>query len=96
VQREELLTKCEVFHDEVLAGTQGADYPSDEMPERRGHGRNLIGTPRNKTAPKSFNLRVHDVLMRHSEDPLEINPAGVIAGFFVDASNVYHGFLRMP
>ena len=31
-----------------------------------------------------------------SEDPLEINPAGVSAGFFVDASNVYHGFLRLP
>jgi len=31
-----------------------------------------------------------------SEDPLEINPAGVIAGFFVDARNVYHGFLRLP
>jgi hypothetical protein len=25
-----------------------------------------------------------------------INPAGVIAGFYVDTSNVYHGFLRKP
>jgi len=28
--------------------------------------------------------------------PLAINPAGTITGFYADASNVYHGFLRAP
>ena len=30
----------------------------------------------------------------HSQSPEGINPAGVIAGDYADASNVFHGFVR--
>jgi hypothetical protein len=66
VQRQELLTKRKIFQDEVPTRTQGADNPADEVPEPREHGRNLIQRSGNKTGPKSFILRVHDILMRDS------------------------------
>jgi len=28
--------------------------------------------------------------------PFDINPAGAITGYYIDASSVYHGFLRTP
>jgi hypothetical protein len=41
VQDEQLLKKGEVFEDEILAGTKGANQPT-QMPEPHDHGQNLI------------------------------------------------------
>src|SRR5580700_3321439 len=58
-----------VFHpDQSRRRTPGARNPADEVPEPQKHGRNLIERSGNKTGPKSFTLRVHDILMmdKHS------------------------------
>jgi hypothetical protein len=55
----------QVFEDEVLSGTESADNPAEEVPERHDHGKNLIGTIRIELFTKSFILRVYDVLARH-------------------------------
>jgi hypothetical protein len=40
-----LLPQCEVFEDEVLAGTDCPENQAEEMSKRHDHGKNLIGTP---------------------------------------------------
>jgi hypothetical protein len=35
VKSQQLLTKSQVFEDELLPGTEGADHPAEEMSERR-------------------------------------------------------------
>jgi hypothetical protein len=49
-----LLTKREIFQDESLTGTQGAENPADEVPKRTEHGRDLIGRLATTTACQSF------------------------------------------
>ena len=61
-----MLTQSEVFEDEVPPGTESADHPPEEMPERRDHGKNLIETSRIELFAKSFILRVYDVLANDS------------------------------
>lgn len=66
MESKQLLTESEVFKDEILAGTEGANNPSQEVPEPHDHDKNLIGTPRIELAPKSFILREQEVLTRHT------------------------------
>jgi len=66
VQSQQLPTKSQVFEDEVLPGTERTDQPAEEMSERHDHGMNLIGKVRIEFCPKSFILRVYNVLARHS------------------------------
>jgi hypothetical protein len=66
VQSQQLLTKSQVFEDQVLAGVESADYPPEEMPERQDHGKNFIGKVRIELCAKSFILWMYDVLARHS------------------------------
>jgi hypothetical protein len=66
VQSQQLLTQSQVFEDEVLPGTESADHPPEEMPERYDHGKNLTGTIRIELCAKSYILRGYDVLARHS------------------------------
>jgi hypothetical protein len=40
VQSQQLPAESQVFKDEVLAGTESADYPAEEMSERHDHGKN--------------------------------------------------------
>jgi len=63
-----LLTQSQVFEDEVLAGTESADQPPEEMPKRHDHGKNLIGTVGIELFTKSYILRGYDVLARHRRD----------------------------
>ena len=65
VQSEQLPTESQVFEDEVLAGAKRADDPSEQMPERHSHGKNIIGTIRIQLCAKSFILQMYDVLARH-------------------------------
>ena len=51
-----------IFEDEILPGTEGTDPPSEEMPGRQDHGKNLVGTVRMERFAKSFILRAFDVL----------------------------------
>jgi hypothetical protein len=87
MQSEQLPTESQVFEDEVLAGAKRADDPSEEMPERHNHGKNIIGTIRIQLCAKSFILQVYDVLARHRAEkvglgfklpslPLEIGQLG--------------------
>jgi hypothetical protein len=74
VQSQQLLTESEIFKDEVLPGTKGADNPSQKMSERgnddRNHGQNLIEKRRIQLACKSFIPRVHEVLTRDRPNPI--------------------------
>jgi hypothetical protein len=73
VQGEQLLTESQVFEDKILTGTESADHPAKDMPERYDHGMNLIGTSRIQLFAKSLILRVYDVLARHSrQSPSQI------------------------
>jgi hypothetical protein len=56
VQSQQLLTESQVFQDEVLAGTDGADQPAEEMSERQDHGKKLSGKVRIEHCAKSFIL----------------------------------------
>ena len=51
VQSQQLLMESQVFENEVLPGTESADHPPEEMPERHDHGKNLIGTVRSSFSP---------------------------------------------
>jgi len=66
VQSQQLLPQRQVFEDEVLPGTERADQPPKEMPERHDHGKNLTGTVRIEFFAKSYILRVYEVSARHS------------------------------
>src|SRR5437660_1501307 len=52
--------------DEILAGTASAEHPTEEMPERHDHSKNLIGTIRIQLFANSFILQVYDVLARRN------------------------------
>jgi hypothetical protein len=67
VQGQQWLTESQVFEDEILPGTESADHPAEDMPDRHEHGKNLIGTVRSELFAKSFILWVCDVLARDSE-----------------------------
>jgi hypothetical protein len=60
--------KGQVFEDEVLAGAESAAHPPEEMPERQGHDRNIIGKVRINPCAKSFILWMYDVLARYTPD----------------------------
>jgi hypothetical protein len=59
--------RAQVFEDEVLAGAQSADHPSEKILERRDHSQNRIGKVRIELCAKSFILQVYDVLARHNQ-----------------------------
>ena len=64
MQGQQLLTENQVFEDEILPGTESANHPAEDMPDRHDHGKNLIGTVRSELFAKSFILWVCDVLAR--------------------------------
>jgi hypothetical protein len=45
VESQELLPEGKILQDEILAGTECADNPSNEVPEPDDHGKNLIESP---------------------------------------------------
>ena len=53
---QQLLTESQIFEDEVLPGTDGADHPAEEMSERHDHGKKLSGKVRIEHCAKSFIL----------------------------------------
>jgi len=64
------LTEGEVFKDEILAGTEGTDYPAEEVPEPHDHGKNLNETSPAELIPMSLISQMYDVLMTHRSFPL--------------------------
>ena len=64
MQGQQLLTESQVFEDEILPGTESADHPAEDMPDRHDHGKSLMGTVRSELFVKSFILSVCDVLAR--------------------------------
>ena len=51
-----MLTEGEVFKDEILAGTESTNNPTDEVPEAHDHGKNLNETSPVELIPKSLIL----------------------------------------
>jgi hypothetical protein len=49
VESQQLLTQGKAFEDQVLAGTERSNNPSEEVPEQQNHGRILSDD--SKTAP---------------------------------------------
>ena len=62
MQSQQLPTESQVLDDEVLPGTESADQPAGEMSERHDHGMNLIGKVWHELCPKSFIVRMYEVL----------------------------------
>jgi len=59
------LTEGEVFEDEILAGTESTNNPTNEVPEPHNHGKNLNETLPTEPIPKSLILQMYHVLMTH-------------------------------
>jgi hypothetical protein len=45
VKSEKLLAQSEILEDEVLARTEGTNYPSKHVPEPQNHDKNLSESP---------------------------------------------------
>jgi len=67
MESEQLLTQGEIFKDEIPAGTERTNNPAEQVPEPHNHGKNLSEMSPTEPIPKSLMLRVHDVLMSHSD-----------------------------
>ena len=78
MQGQQLLTESQVFEHEILPGTESADHPAEDMPERHDHDKNLIGTVRVRVFARSFILRVYDVLARHRPDATEFQAIATV------------------
>ena len=57
MQSQQLPTESQVFEDEVLPRTEGADHPAEEMSERRDHSKNLSGKARIELCAKSIHFK---------------------------------------
>ena len=57
VQSQQLPTESQIFEDEVLPRTEGADHPAEEMSERRDHSKNLSGKARIELCAKSIHFK---------------------------------------
>ena len=65
MESEQLLTQGEIFKDEILAGTESTNNPTNEGPEAHDHVKNLNESSPAELIPKSLILRIYDVLMNH-------------------------------
>src|ERR1700674_492018 len=57
VQSQQLPTESQVFEDQVLPRTEGADHPAEEMSKRRDHSKNLSGKARIELCAKSIHFK---------------------------------------
>ena len=69
VERQQLLTKGQIFKHEVLTGLEGANRPAENVPEPRDHGENINETSPTELIPKPMILRMYGVLMTHRGSP---------------------------
>jgi hypothetical protein len=51
VQSQQLPAESQVFENEVLPGTEGADHPAQEMSERRHQSMNITGAVLIRVSP---------------------------------------------
>jgi hypothetical protein len=72
MQSQQLPTESQIFEDEVLAGTESADHPAEEMSKPGDHGRNLTETVEIQLYAKSFILQMYDVMARHKDAALPV------------------------
>ena len=66
VESQELLTKSEVFQDQILAGTECGENPASEVSEPHDQGKNLTQVRPVEPVAKSLYLQVHHVLRTHN------------------------------
>jgi hypothetical protein len=79
VQSQQLLTQRQVFEDEVLPGTESADHPPEEMPERHDHGKNLSESSFRQVIHSEGVRRFGETQLSHSPkrcNPLVLDNAG--------------------
>lgn len=67
MEDKQLLPEGEIFEDEILAGTEDADQPTQQMREPYNHGENHIELLPVEPVAKSLDLRMHDVLRTHRD-----------------------------
>ncbi len=48
MEGKQLLTKGQIFEDQILARSEGTKNPTEKVPEPHDHGRNLIETRQNE------------------------------------------------
>ena len=66
MERQQLLTKGQIFKHRVLTGLEGANRPAENVPEPRDHGENINETSPTELIPKPMILRMYGVLMTHT------------------------------
>jgi hypothetical protein len=67
MESQQLPTQSEVLKDEILAGSECTNNPTEEVPEPHDHGKNLIRHSQMRLMANSLILRVYDVLMTHRQ-----------------------------
>ena len=65
--------RFQVFEDQVLAGTKGANQPTQQMLEARDHGENLIELLPVEPVAKSLYLQMQDVLRIHRRAKVNVS-----------------------
>ena len=96
MERQQLLTKGQIFKHEVLTGLEDANHPAEKMPEPRDHGRNLIETSSHRLVAKSLILRMYGVLMTHTGSGLGPWYLARAKALSVGLSNAYFKSLGLP
>ena len=66
MEREQLLTKRQIFKHEILTGSESANQPAEKMPEPSDHNKNLIETSSTRLVARSLILQMYGVLMTHN------------------------------
>jgi hypothetical protein len=64
VQSQQLLSQCQILHDEVCLGPEDSRQPVEQVAEARKHGSNPIRSAENDEA--SFKLRAVTILANDS------------------------------
>ena len=90
-QSQQLLTKGQIFKEEVLQGPESADHPPEEMPERPEHGKKVIGEPESSIAP-SHSFCGYTAIWRGTA--LESFVMYAFPGFAQAKENPFIGLLR--
>lgn len=70
MKSKQLLTQGKIFEDEILAGTNDAANPAEEVPKSNDQDQNLTGTSPIEPITKRLILRMYDVSTTHSGCPL--------------------------
>ena len=90
MERQQLLTKGQIFKHQVLTGLEAANRPAEKVPEPRDHGEYINETSPTELIPKSLILRMYGVLMTHSPKRAALRAAQGFAPSLLALGNLQH------